>query len=196
MKNSRSEKKKNKFIASIIESLGMNINEFQNNLSNGENFEITIYQWSISLLEEGKTTNETIKIIEERIIKVTQSFTQSFHSDKDIQIAIKKYNKIIAELETRIIYNRLENFEKKDLQKKIVAFVETRLYNYLEIVDFAINIIDKSFQETEMKANDTMNTKKNLNNNKSNIISGIKNYLNHQKANHLRFNCNAIIITN
>ncbi len=66
MINSKLDIKRNKFIATIISSIQMDVDEFIQNLANGENYETTIYQLSINLFDEGKSLKEAIDIILQR----------------------------------------------------------------------------------------------------------------------------------
>ena len=71
---------------------------------------------------------------------------------KDNQKAIRKYNKIIAELESKSVYESLEISEKLRIQNTIIAFLQTRLYPYPQIVAFVVKLINnKKHQNKDIR---------------------------------------------
>ncbi|WP_299242996.1 hypothetical protein [uncultured Aquimarina sp.] len=163
---------KSKYVTSIIKSLKIDVKIFAENLAKGENYEVTIHQWSTNLFNEGKSIDKAIAIIRERINKVIQN---NFINDKRIiedQIEFKKLERIITELESKEIYSNLGDEEKRHLKGKIKSFIETRLYDHRAIVNFVLKIIEHN--KKNERTNQMTNSKNRSRFDNSRILIGVE----------------------
>lgn len=149
----------------------MNPDDFMQNLTNGENYEITIHEWSLNLFNEEKSIDETVRTIRARINKVSGFSIQNIEPPKKYFMLSKNYNKIMAELKLRSIYDHLSNPDKEIVKERVSALIETRLFSPKELIEYGMKIVKSIFY------NKPENLKRNPKNNDSGIVSGLKNYV-------------------
>jgi hypothetical protein len=130
----------------------MNVTDFMQNLANGENYETTIYQWSIHLFDEGKSIEEAIKVIQERKAKVMFNSGDASNTYKDVSI-LRNHQKVINSLKAQPTYLNLSDNQKEKIVGRVDALVETRLYSASEIIQLVLGIINHITMKTQPKAN-------------------------------------------
>ncbi len=157
MKNSRQEIKRSKYITTIISSVQMNVDDFMQNLGNGENYENTIYQWAITLFDEGKSLKEAINIILQRRELVVLN-SMKIPENQDTAVVSRLHQKVMKGLSIHPVYFNLNNSQKKSIKNKIDALIATRLYRHNEIIQFVIGIIRHTLPQSQKKI-----TKNNIN---------------------------------
>lgn len=170
--------RRNKFIAAIISSIQMNVNDFIQNLANGENYETTIYQLSINLFDEGKSLKEAIDIILQRRVIATLK-PSKISKDHNTITTSRIHQKVMSRLRLQSTYFKLTNWQKKRIQSKIDALVKTRLYNYPEIIQFVLGIIQHTMIKTQQEVYKIKTSKNeiNISNNEQMLLPEFKNYL-------------------
>jgi len=150
----RFKRSKNKFISAIIKSLKIDNDSFMDNLRKGENYETTIYQWSINLFDEGKAVEEAVSIINKRINLVLSNSTCFNIQDLSNN---KSYKKVMNQLEINPIYSSLDIDQKYILQHKVNAFVNTNLYTSYDIVKIILNVIENTISNDTKQNTDKDN---------------------------------------
>lgn len=131
---------KSKFMLELIKALQLKPYEFNKNLENKEVYETFIYNWALTLFQEGKDINQAIGIILKKRIQVIYSINNDSILEDSI-VNNRKYLKILSKLQSNPMYSTLKEKEKQGVREKINALVETRLWSISEIIDFAIEII-------------------------------------------------------
>ncbi|WP_271783638.1 hypothetical protein [Aquimarina algiphila] len=171
MKNYELDKDRNKFISSIIESIRMNVNDFMQNLADGKNYEITIYEWSINLFNEGKSIKDSIEIIHNRRMLVLLNGNYEFSIQNKIS---RNHQKVMRELKMNPTYFKLKKSQKEEVQTNIDHLVETNLYFHPEIVQMILELIKHKFFKNQFKIKEMriIKEEKELNRNSlSNLLS-------------------------
>ncbi|TPN87093.1 hypothetical protein [Aquimarina algicola] len=179
MKNSEQDQERNKFISSIIESIKMNVNEFMDNLANGEKYETTIYKWSINLFNEGKSIDDAIKTVHKRrmLFVVNSTYNPSPHEEYSSQ---RNHQRIMVELESLPIYLNLNQSQKASIQNTIDALVESKLRTHSGIIELVTEIIKYNFETNSWKDKTSNKSRKKFDSddNESSFLLKFKNYLN------------------
>ncbi|WP_298546089.1 hypothetical protein [uncultured Aquimarina sp.] len=176
MKNLQLNPNESKYITSIIRSLKMDINKFTQNLFAKENFEVTLYQWSINLFNEGKTSEEAIKIVNQRISLVLSNSTEPKPNPQHL-VLIKNHQKVMDLLQVNLIYNSLNTDEKHSIQNRIDAFVKTDLYTPNDVVNIILKVIQNTMPDRTGQANNVRNI------NDLAIISKVDKIMNYKTLN-------------
>uniref|UniRef100_UPI001304B1C7 hypothetical protein n=1 Tax=Aquimarina sp. I32.4 TaxID=2053903 RepID=UPI001304B1C7 len=101
--------------------------------------ETTIYQWSSSLFDEGKSIEEAVKIIQDRTSKILYS-SGGPSNDKDV-LSIKNHQKVINKLKLQSTYLNLNEVDKEKVLDRVDALIKTRLYSVSEIITLVLGII-------------------------------------------------------
>ncbi|WP_271769252.1 hypothetical protein [Aquimarina algiphila] len=177
MKNS--ELDKNKFISSIIDSIKMNVNDFMQNLANGEKYETTIYEWSINLFKEGKSIDDAIKVIHEKRMLII--FNSSYiSSTREELITARNRQRIMTELNSQPIYINLNEKQKASIQKNIDVLVESKLRTHSTIIKLVLELIKQNITSKKWNTNVTEKSRNKIDpdDNESTFLSKFKNYLN------------------
>jgi hypothetical protein len=172
MKNSKIDK--NKFIALILKSLKEDIDQFHTNLTKGENYETTLYQWSVNLYNEGKPIDEAIEEINTRRRLVMVSCTRGLNNKKNISTQ-RKLEKVMLNLRQESCYAKLDDSQKAIINKRVEALADTDLWNHLELLEFAITIIKKIFYTDDAKSD--IKTKKNPDKGNGKFLSEFNTYV-------------------
>lgn len=176
MKNSELEK--NKFVSSIIDSIKMNVDDFMQNLTNGEKYESIIYEWSINLFYEGKSIEDAIKVIHERRMLII--FNSSYNSSsREEYVSIRNHQRVMEELKSLPTYYNLNPKQKASIQINIDALVESKLRTHSELIKIVINIIKNNYTNNVWKTKATNKSRNELDsdNNESQFLLKLKNYL-------------------
>ncbi|WP_027395162.1 hypothetical protein [Aquimarina latercula] len=176
MKNS--ELDKNKFISLIIDSIKMNVDDFMQNLINGEKYESIIYEWSTNLFYEGKSIEEAIKTIHKRriLFVVNSTYNSSPHEE---YASIRNHQRIMKELKSLSIYSNLNQKQKASIQNSIDALVESKLRTHSGIIELVTEIIKHNFETNLWKDKTTNKSRKKFDSddNESSFLLKFKNYL-------------------
>lgn len=171
MKNSELDKKRNKFISLIIEAIKMNVNDFMQNLADGGNYEATIYGWSVSLFDEGKSIKESIEIIHNRRMLVLLNGDYEFNVQNQVS---RNHQKVMHKLRLNPAYLKLKKSQKQEVQINIDRLIETNLYFHSEIVHMTLELIKYKFSKNQLKTKEMriIRDKEKLNGNSlSNFLS-------------------------
>ncbi|WP_027393194.1 hypothetical protein [Aquimarina latercula] len=172
----KSELEKNKFLALIVKSLRITEKEFKQNLDKRENYEITINQWSTNLFNEGKTSEEAIKIVNERISLVLCNSKEPKPNPQNL-VLIKNHQKVMDLLQVNPIYSSLNTDEKHSIQNRIDAFVKTDLYTPNDVVNIILKVIQNTMPDRTGQANNVRNI------NDLAIISRVDKIMNYKTLN-------------
>ncbi|WP_025663258.1 hypothetical protein [Aquimarina megaterium] len=169
---------KNRFIASILKYLKENIDQFHTNLTKGENYETTLYEWSISLFNEGKSIDEAVEEINKRRMLVMLSSTREVNIIKSLSTQ-RKLEKVMLNLEQESCYSKLKAPQKTIVNERIEALANTDLWNHPDILEFALTIIKKNFQSDDSISEEIESAKNKKNPDKKNgkFLSEFRNYL-------------------
>lgn len=154
-------KDKRTFLAKVLDCLQLNLVEFEQNLRNGAAYETIIYNWVVNLYQEGKSCDEAFRIILEKRVQVLYSINENIMLE-DTMITNRKFQKVLANLQTIPLYMNLKEKEKQSIRRKAIALIETRLWSISEVVEFIVKIIKNSIKtEEEQKKYKTTITDKN-----------------------------------
>lgn len=137
--------KQNKYIMSVIKALHLNKKSFKKNLAQGEYYEFILNEWATNLFDEGKTVKEAVNTIIERrrLLMIHNAQTYEFDNFHE-----PDYKKIIQQLKVNSVYTSLNEVEQQRIQKRVLAFIKTRLYNAHSIVELILKIIENTMQST------------------------------------------------
>ncbi|TPN87434.1 hypothetical protein [Aquimarina algicola] len=140
MKRNIDNKEESKYLELIIDSIQMNILDFQDNLNKGESYELMIYQWITNLYEEKVNVEEAVTIVHQKRLQVL------FHNAevKTPEAEISKIRKrIFDRLQKTSLYNNLNHRNKEYIHSRIESLIKPNLHSCSDVIKIIFKICRK-----------------------------------------------------
>lgn len=137
MKKRELEIKKSSYIAFIVQSLRMEINDFLDRVYDGDQYESTIYTWTVLLYEEGKSKEEAVRLILNRRMAIINA--ASFNTKKQIS---QNYEKSMQRLSEYTNYKKLNTIQQEMIKKRAYELAKTDLYSISDLIFYILEIVN------------------------------------------------------
>ncbi|TSE04377.1 hypothetical protein [Aquimarina algiphila] len=133
--------RRNRFIATIIQSIQIEMDEFMMRVANKECYESMIHRWTVRLFEKGFSSDQAIEVIHRArrfVLMNKDTYSTGFQPDLTFET-------ILAMLNEHPKYNELDKAAKLIVQKKVSEMFNNNarieaIEEVLEAINVDINI--------------------------------------------------------